>query len=197
MPPERNVEHEINLTNDAPVCSGLRPMSPKELGMVREELEKLTEQGLIQPSNSSFGSPVLFVQKKDGTWRMCIDYRALNSKTIKDRYPLPRIDSLLDRVGSGKVFSTIDLKSGYHQVRMRKRDISKTAFRTHYGSFEFLVMPFGLKNAPSTFMRLMNNVLRDCREFAEVYLDDIIIFSKSPAEHMEHLRKVKSSQIPT
>ena len=156
---------------------------------IQAQIEDLLAQGHIRPSQSPYGAPILFVPKKDGRWRMCIDYRALNKQTIKDRYPLPRIDDLLDRLGKAKYFSTIDLASGYHQIAMKEDDIPKTAFRTHRGHFEFVVMPFGVSNAPATFQRLMNKVFaKELDAFILVYLDDILVFSRTKEEHLEHIR---------
>ena len=153
------------------------------------QIEDLLAQGHICPSQSPYGAPILFVPKKDGRWHMYIDYRALNKQTIKDRYPLPRIDDLLDRLGKAKYFSTIDLASGYHQIAMKEDDIPKTAFQTHRDHFEFVVMPFGVSNAPATFQRLMNKVFaKELDAFILVYLDDILVFSRTKEEHLEHIR---------
>jgi hypothetical protein len=139
---------------------------------------------------SPWGAPILFVKKKDGTLRLCIDFRQLNKVIVKNKYPLPRIDDLFDQLKGEKIFSKIDLRSGYYQVRIKDGDISKTAFRTRYGHYEFSVVPFGLSNAPAAFMCLVNGVFRDYLDkFVIVFLDDILVYSKSEEEH-EHLRMV-------
>lgn len=168
-------------------------MSPRELDELQKQLKELLGLGLIRPSSSPWGAPVLFVRKKDGTLRMCIDYRAVNAVTRRLNTPLPRIDECLDRLGGAKIFSSIDLKSGYHQVRIKEDDIPKTAFNTRYGAFEFLVLPFGLTNSPPTFQKMMNAILGEfIDKFALVYLDDILIYSKTEEEHHEHIRLVLS-----
>ncbi|GKB79730.1 reverse transcriptase domain-containing protein [Tanacetum coccineum] len=155
------------------------------------QLKDLQEKGFIRPSHSPWGAPVLFVKKKDGALRMCIDYRELNKLTIKNRYPLPRIDDLFDQLQGACCFSKIDLRSGYHQLRVREEDIPKTAFRTRYGHFEFTVMPFGLTNAPAVFMDLMNRVCKPYLDkFVIVFIDDILIYSKSEEEHETHLKTI-------
>ncbi|GJU97233.1 putative reverse transcriptase domain-containing protein [Tanacetum coccineum] len=160
---------------------------PKSLS--NQLLETITDRGFIRPSTSPWGAPVLFVKKKDGSFRMCIDYRELNKLTIKNRYPLPRIDDLFDQLQGSSVYSKIDLRSGYHQLRVRERDIPKTAFRTRYGHYEFQVMPFGLTNAPAVFMDLMNRVCKPYLDkFVIVFIDDILIYSRNKEEHANHLR---------
>ncbi|GJU32304.1 putative reverse transcriptase domain-containing protein [Tanacetum coccineum] len=156
-----------------------------------EQLQELSEKGFIRPSSSPWGAPVLFVKKKDGSFRMCIDYRELNKLTVKNRYPLPRIDDLFDQLQGSSIYSKIDLRSGYHQLRVREQDIPKTAFRTRYGHYEFQVMPFGLTNAPAVFMDLMNRVCKPYLDkFVIVFIDDILIYSKDKKEHEEHLKAI-------
>ncbi|CAL9020258.1 unnamed protein product, partial [Prunus brigantina] len=166
-------------------------MAPAELRELKTQLQELVDKGFIRPSFSPWGAPVLFVKKKDGTMRLCIDYRQLNKVTVRNKYPLPRIDDLFDQLKGAKVFSKIDLRSGYHQLRIREEDVPKTAFRTRYGHYEFLVMPFGLTNAPAAFMDLMNRVFRRYLDrFVIVFIDDILVYSKSRKAHMKHLEIV-------
>ncbi|KAJ9540615.1 hypothetical protein OSB04_027121 [Centaurea solstitialis] len=192
LPPERQVEFHIDLTpGAAPIARAPYRLAPTEMKEMMTQLQELSEKGFIRPSSSPWGAPVLFVKKKDGSMRMCIDYRELNKRTVKNKYPLPRIDDLFDQLQGAGCFSKIDLRSGYHQVRVKEDDVPKTAFRTRYGHYEFLVMPFGLTNAPAVFMDLMNRV---CRPFLDksviVFIDDILVYSKDEAEHERHLREV-------
>jgi hypothetical protein len=162
LPPKRDIDFSINLMpGAAPVSKTPYRMSTPELKELQMQLEELLKKGYIRPSVSPWGAPVLFVKKKDGTLRLCIDFRQLNKVTIKNKYPLPRIDDLFDQLKDARIFSKIDLRSGYHQVRIRDEDINKTSFRTRYGHYEFTVVPFGLSNAPVVFMCLMNGVFRN------------------------------------
>lgn len=190
LPPDREIEFEINVVPGAePISKAPYRMAPAELKELKSQLQELIDKKFIRPSVSPWGAPVLFVKKKDGSMRLCIDYRELNKITIKNRYPLPRIDDLFDQLRGAKVFSKIDLRSGYHQLKIKSEDIAKTAFRTRYGHYEFLVMPFGLTNAPAAFMDLMNTVFRDqLDKFVVVFIDDILIYSLDEETHAEHLR---------
>jgi hypothetical protein len=191
-PPARDVQHRIELLpgSKPPFRSPYRT-SPADSAELKKQLDELIEHGFIVPSTSPYGAAVLFVKKKDGSVRMCIDYRALNQQTIRNRCSLPRVDELFDRVLGAKVFSKLDLRSGYHQIRLHPDDTSKTAFNTRFGHFEFLVLPFGLTNAPATFSTLMQTILHPYLDkFVVVFLDDILIYSKSEGEHKEHLRLV-------
>nr|GEY53669.1 putative reverse transcriptase domain-containing protein [Tanacetum cinerariifolium] len=153
--------------------------------------QELSDKGFIRPSSSPWGAPVLFVKKKDGSFRMCIDYQELNKLMVKNHYPLPRIDDLFDQLQGSSVYSKIDLRSGYHQLRVREEDIPKISFRTHYGHYEFQVMPFRLTNAPAIFMNLMNRVCKSYLDrFVIVFIDDILIYSKDEKEHEEHLKAI-------
>nr|XP_017227641.1 PREDICTED: RNA-directed DNA polymerase homolog [Daucus carota subsp. sativus] len=171
-------------------------MAPAELKELKTQPNELLDKKFVRPSFSPWGAPVLFVKTKDGTMRMCIDYRELNKVTIKNKYPLPRIDDLFDQLQGSVVFSKIDLRSGYHQLKIREEDIPKTAFRTRYGHYEFLVMAFGLTNAPAAFMDLMNRVFKDdLDKFVIVFIDDIFVYSRSRDEHEIDLTEVKRREI--
>ncbi|GKE75364.1 putative reverse transcriptase domain-containing protein, partial [Tanacetum coccineum] len=177
LPPPRQVEFRIDLVpGAAPVARAPYRLAPSEMKELSVQLQELLEKGFIRPSSSSWGAPVLFVKKKDGSFRMCIDYCELNKLTIKNRYPLPRIDDLFDQFQGSSVYSKIDLRSRYHQLRIKKEDIPITAFRTRYDHFEFQVMPFGLTNAPAVFMDLMNLVCKPYLDkFVIVFVDDILV----------------------
>ncbi|KAG8472937.1 hypothetical protein CXB51_034843 [Gossypium anomalum] len=191
LPPVREVKFGIELVpGTTPILIAPYRMAPTELKELKTQLQELTDRGFARPSFSPWGAPVLFVKKKDGTMRMCIDYRQLNKVTIKNKYPLPRIDDLFDQLKGASVFSKIDLRSGYYQLR-RDSDIPKTAFRTRYGHYEFLVMPFGLTNGPEVFMNLMNRIFKQCLDrFVVVFINDILVYSRDETDHAEHLRLV-------
>ncbi|KAK9043137.1 hypothetical protein V6N11_071487 [Hibiscus sabdariffa] len=182
LPPDREVEFAIETYSDsAPVSISPYRMAPKEL---KTQLQELLDRGFIRPSTSPWGAPVLFVKKKDESLRMCIDYRKLNKMTVKNKYPLPQIDDLFDQLRGASVFSKIDLRSGYYQMKVREQDVLKTAFRTRYGHYEFLVMPFGLTNAPTAFMDLMNRVFHEyLDQFVVVFIDDILVYSRTKEDH--------------
>ncbi|CAA0827382.1 Unknown protein, partial [Striga hermonthica] len=191
-PPNRQVEFTIDLVPGAgPVSKAPYRMAPKELQELKAQIQELLSLGFIRPSVSPWGAPVLFVKKKDGSMRMCIDYQDLNRLTVKNKYLLPRIKDLFDQLRGASVFSKIDLRSGYHQLKIREADVAKTAFRTRYGHYEFVVMPFGLSNAPAVFMDLMNRVFHPfLDQFVIVFINDILVYSSSPEQHEEHLRTV-------
>ena len=186
LPPDRGTGHTIPTGTHPPVHRHMYKMSPKEKKCAEDMVDELLQKGWIRPSSSPYSSPILFVQKKDGSLRMCVDYRALNQQTIKDRYPLPRIDDLLDKLLGAQVFTSLDLQSGYHQIRISEDDIPKTAFITHQGLYEYQVLPFGLSNAPAAFQREMNGIFTNL-PFVLVYMDDILVFSKNEDDHKEHL----------
>ncbi|GBG93517.1 hypothetical protein CBR_g72771 [Chara braunii] len=188
--PDRSICHEIILEDGAvPPRSCIYRMSEEELSVLQAQLDDLLEKGWIRPSSSPYGAPVLFVRKKNKDLRLCIDYRELNTQTVKNADPLPRIDDLLERLGGAKFFSKLNLKSGYHQLEIRQGDLYKTAFKTRYGHFEWLVMPFGLTNAPATFQAAMTTEFRHMLDrFVLIYLDAILVYSRSLDEHVEHLR---------
>lgn len=192
LPPQRVVDHQIELEPGAkpPAMSPYR-MAPPELAEMRRQLKELLNAGFIRPSKAPFGAPVLFQKKKDGSLRMCIDYRALNKVTIKNKYPIPLVADLFDQLGHARYFTKLDLRSGYYQVRIAEGDEPKTTCVTRYGSYEFLVMPFGLTNAPATFCTLMNKIFHPYLDsFVVVYLDDIVVYSNTLEEHKQHLREV-------
>nr|ABA92247.2 retrotransposon protein, putative, Ty3-gypsy subclass [Oryza sativa Japonica Group] len=190
MPPKRDIEFRIDLVPGiTPIHKRPYRMAANELAEVKRQVDDLLQKGYIRPSSSPWGAPVIFVEKKDHTQRMCVDYRALNDVTTKNKYPLPRIDDLFDQLKGVTVFSKIDLRSGYHQLRIKEEDIPKTAFTTRYGLFECTVMSFGLTNAPAFFMNLMNKVFMEYLDkFVVVFIDDILIYSRTKEEHEEHLR---------
>jgi hypothetical protein len=189
MPPDRDVEFTIELQpNTASISRRPYKMTPKELAELKVQLKELLDKGYIHLSSSNWGSPALFVKKKDQSLRLCVDYRPLNVITIKNKYPLPRIDILFYQLAGSKVFSMVDLHSGYHQIKIHPEDIPKTSFSTRYGLYEYLVMSFGLTNAPAYFMYLMNSLfMPELENFVVVFIDDILIYSKSEEEHEQHL----------
>ncbi|GKA02263.1 putative reverse transcriptase domain-containing protein [Tanacetum coccineum] len=192
LPLARPVEFQIDLIpGAAPVARAPYRLAPSKMKELSEQLQELSDKGFIRPSSSPWGAPVLFVKKKDGSFRMCIDYRKLNKMTVKNHYPLSRIDDLFDQLQGSSIYSKIDLRLGYHQFRVREQDIPKTAFRTRYGHYEFQVMPFGLTNTPAVFMDLMNRVCKPYLDkFVIVFIDDILIYSKDKKEHEEHLKAI-------
>ena len=192
LPPNREVEFAIELiTGTASISRRPYRMPPNELAKLKTQLKELLDKGFIRPSSSEWGCPTLFVKKKDQSLCMCMDYRSLNVVTIKNKYPLPRINILFDQLSKEKVFSKIDLSSGYHQIKIRPQDIPKTAFSTRYGLYEYLVMSFGLKNAPAYFKYLMNLVfMPELDKFVMVFIDDILVYSENEHDHDEHLRLV-------
>jgi hypothetical protein len=185
-----SVEHHIKTNDTAPIRQiPYRTPQVKKVEINRQ-IDEMLATGLIVPSKSPWLSPVVLVKKKNGKWRMCIDYRKLNAITKKDSFPLPRIDDVLDMLGKAKMFSTIDLAAGYNQVSVAKADREKTAFITHDGLYEYAVMPFGLCNASPTFQRMMQEVLLEHRKYSLVYLDDIIIFSPDEQQHLIDVEKI-------
>ncbi|GKC18955.1 putative reverse transcriptase domain-containing protein, partial [Tanacetum coccineum] len=192
IPPTRQVEFQIDLIPDAaPIARAPYRLAPSEMKELSDQLQELFDKGFIRPSSSPWGAPVLFVKKKGGSFRMCINYQELNKLTVKNRYPLPRINDLFDQLQGSSVYSKIDLRSGYHQLQVCEEDIPKTKFKTRYDHYEFQVMPFGLTNTPDVVMDLMNRVCKPYMDkFLIVFIDDILIYSKSKQEHEEHLKLI-------
>ena len=192
LPPYRELEFTIDLiSGSVPISQVPYRMAPLELKELKVQLQDLVDRGFIRSSASPWRAPVLFVKKNDGSLRLYVDSRQLNKVTIKNKYPLPRIDDLFNQLQGASVFSKIDLRSGYHQLKIKEVDIPKTAFMTCYGHYEFLVMPFGLTNAPVVFMDLMNRVFRPYLDkFVIVFIDDILVYSSNKGDHENHLRMV-------
>lgn len=190
LPPTRTCDHQIPLVPDAKPVNSRPYRYPYHH---KAELEKLVQEllhaGVIRNSQSPFASPALLVRKSDGTWRLCVNYRALNQLMVKDKFPIPIIEELFDELHGANFFPKIDLCSGYHQIRVRPEDVPKIAFRTHQGHYEFLVMPFGLTNVPSMFQALMNEVFHPyLRQFILVFFDDILVYSPTLEQHLRHLQ---------
>lgn len=192
LPPSRAFDHSIPLVPEAtPIKIKPYRYPHSQKTEIESMVTEMLREGLIEPSTSPFSSPVLLVRKKDGSWRFCTDYSALNAMTIKDAYPIPTVDELLDELYGAKYFSKMDLQSGYHQILLKPEDRFKTAFQTHNGHYQWLVMPFSLSNTPATFQALMNQVFNFAfRKYVLVFFDDILIYSKSWEEHLQHLEIV-------
>uniref|UniRef100_A0A8C5LLF5 ribonuclease H n=1 Tax=Leptobrachium leishanense TaxID=445787 RepID=A0A8C5LLF5_9ANUR len=192
LPPHRVYDCPIDLYPGSPIQFGrVYPLSEPELKVLKEYIDENLTKGFIRPSTSTAGAPIFFVGKKDGGLRSCIDYRALNNVTIKNKYPLPLITELMDRLKDAKYFTKLDLKGAYNLVRIKSGHEWKTAFRSRYGHYEYLVMPYGLCNAPATFQRFLNDIFREILDvYVIIYLDDILIFSSSLSEHQDHVTSV-------
>jgi hypothetical protein len=190
MPPDREIKFVIDLVpGTAPIYKRPYRMATKQLAQLKDQIKELLEKGFICPSSSPWGAPMVFVSKKDGTQRMYVDYRALNKVTIRNKYPLPRINDLFDQLCGACMFSKIDLRSGYHQLKIQEWDIPKSAFISRYGLYEYTVMSFGLTNASSYFMYMMNKVFMEYLEkFVMMFINDILVYSKNEEEHEEYLR---------
>jgi hypothetical protein len=200
MPPDWDIEFIIDLVPETgPIAKRLYRMAADELAELKKQLQELTDKGFIRPSASPWGSLVLFVKKKDGSMQMCVDYRSLNAVMIKNKYPLPRIDDLLDQLQNAKYFSKIDLRSGYHQMKIRPEDVARSTV-TKYGQYEFMVVSFRLTNAFAYFMNMMNKVfMEELDKFVVVFIDDILVYSETAKEHVKHLRimleKLRQNQL--
>ena len=192
LPQNSEHDHTIDLEEGkTPPQMPIYNLSQRELEILREYLNSSLQKGWIRPSKSPAGAPILFVPKADGTMRLCVDYRGLNKATIKNRYPLPLVSELLDRLSHAKIFTKLDLRDAYHRLRIKKGDEWKTAFKTRYGHFEYLVMPFGLANAPATFQHYIHNAMGELLDtICVVYLDDILIYSKDESKHVDHVKAV-------
>jgi hypothetical protein len=192
MPQDRDIEFVIELQpGTAPISKRPYRIPSNELAELKIQLQDLLDKGYIHPSASPWGCPALFVKKKDNSLRLCADYRPLNAVTIKNKYPLPRIDILFDQLAGARVFSKIDLRSGYYQIKIKSSDIPKTTFSTRYGLYEYLVMSFGLTNDPAYFMYLMNSIfMQELDKFVVVFIDDILIYSKNSEDHAKHLHVI-------
>jgi hypothetical protein len=192
MPPNQDVEFIIELQpGTTPISKRPYKMTPKELAELKIQLNELLDKGYIHPSSSPWGCPAIFVKKKDQFLRLCVDYRPLNVVTIKNKYSLPRIDILFDQLAGARVFSKVNLRLGYHQIKIRPEDVTKTTFSTRYGLYEYLVISFGLTNAPAYFMYLMNSMfMPELDKFTVVFIDNILIYSKSEEEHAQCLRVI-------